>query len=142
MKTVIIEEKSGAPSYAGNRHQALLAREDVDYFYVRPYSGIAANEAQDLQYPKYAWKVTDSREANLGDFLAHQAHAIDKGGTKFVYSSYPFSCGLTEALTHTKAFQYPEKAKVDVKADRVTISLDPIKGSGKRKKLIIKLWTA
>ena len=142
MKTVVIEEKSGAPNYASNKHVALLVREDSDYFYIRPDFSIATNEAADCQYPKYAWKVSESRESHLGDYLVHSARAINRDGKKFVYSSYPFSCGLQEAFTHTKGFVWPDKARVAVKQDQVTITLDPIKGSGKRKKLVIKLWTA
>ena len=61
MKTVVIEEKSGAPNYASNKHIALLVREDLDYFYIRPDFSIATNEAADCQYPKYAWKVSETR---------------------------------------------------------------------------------
>jgi hypothetical protein len=75
----------------------------------------------------------------LADLLKEESRNL----VGFVYSSFPFSCGLGEAITHTTKTQAPPPAQMDItrEPNRVTISIKPLKGSRKRKPLVIKLWT-
>ena len=74
----------------------------------------------------------------LADLLSEEAKKLDG----FVYSSFPYSCGMTEALMHAKKCVKPPKDRVDIhrEAKKVTIKIKPRKGSRKRKLFTIRLW--
>ena len=76
--------------------------------------------------------------------LAQLIKTESKNLRGFVYSSYPYPCGLTEAMTHTDRHQAPPPSRCSITRtpDLVTIEIKPLKGSGRRKPMIIKLWTA
>lgn len=62
----------------------------------------------------------------------------------FVYSSKPYSCGIDESCMHFKNHLIPQDNRLSITREEktTTISIKPIKGSGKRKLYIIKLWIA
>lgn len=140
-RRVLIAEKDEAAELASrgrNQHQAIVVREDEDNFYVDSLQSNARN----IQYPKFAWKILSEQPATFQDFVLHQV-TLNLDKTKYTYSSYPYSCGLGEALPEFKKFQYPGNDGVWVKTDKkgqLLISLDPIKGTGRRKKLVLKFW--
>ena len=80
------------------------------------------------------------KEKTLASLLAFEAFGLDG----FVYSSWPYSCGLTEACLHAKRYQCPPPSRVDIEREdkQVTIKIKPPRGSGKRKPFTIRLWIA
>ena len=76
----------------------------------------------------------------LSELLEREAKHL----TGFVYSTFPYSCGLAEAKIHSRHNQAPTPAQMTIQRnpDQVIITIKPLKGSRKRKPMIIKLWTA
>lgn len=76
-------------------------------------------------------------EKTLADLIAEEAKNLDG----FVYSSYPYSCGIDEAKIHAARYAAPQKSTITREEKKITIEIKPLKGSRKRKLLTIKLWT-
>jgi len=78
----------------------------------------------------------------FADFLQEKAKELDPTGRHFIYSTTPYSCGLTEAMIHSKRYAYPEKERVIIGKEHhsLRISIKPLKGSGKRKLYTFMLW--
>jgi len=76
-------------------------------------------------------------EKTLADLLVEEAKNLDG----FVYSSYPYSCGLDEAKKHAARYAAPQNPTITREDKKITIEIKPLKGSRKRKLLKIKLWT-
>jgi hypothetical protein len=75
---------------------------------------------------------------SLADVIKEEAQRLDG----FVYSSFPYSCGLTEALTHAARYSKPTNGQLSIErqASATTIQIKPRKGSRRRKLLTIRLW--
>ena len=77
----------------------------------------------------------------LADLLKQEAQKVNNG---FCYSTYPYSCFITEALTHAAHYQAPSNPTIthteDGKIIETKISIPPMKGSYKRKPLTITLY--
>ena len=73
----------------------------------------------------------------LADLLKLEAKNVNNG---FCYSTYPYPCFINEALTYAKHLKAPHNPTITRVEGLVTIEIKPLKGSGKRKPLIIKLW--
>ena len=79
----------------------------------------------------------------LADLLHTEAHFLEIESPRgFVYSSYPYPCGMTEALGHAKRHTYPSKRQLSVSREpcMTRIEIKPLKGSRKRKPFVIRLW--
>jgi len=79
----------------------------------------------------------------LADLLHAEAHLLEIESPRgFIYSSYPYPCGMTEALGHAKRHPYPATRQVSVSREpRMTrIEIKPSKGSSVRKVFVIRLW--
>lgn len=61
--------------------------------------------------------------------------------TGYVYCNIPYSCGLSEALPSFKA-PVPSGMVIKRQANMTEFILKPLKASGKRKPLTIKIWEA
>ena len=74
----------------------------------------------------------------LADLLYAEAKRFDS----FVYSSFPYSCGMTEALGYARKCAMPSKCQLKIEHEpaRTIITIKPLKGSGRRKPLVIRLW--
>lgn len=64
-----------------------------------------------------------------------------RGLKGFVYSSWPFSCGLPEALSHAGSLILAHQPQVIKEDSKVNIILKGRKGT-RRRPLTITLWTA
>jgi len=79
----------------------------------------------------------------LADLLSAEAHLLEIESPRgFVYSSYPYSCGMTEALGHAKRHPYPTARQLSISREpcMTRIEIKPLKGSGLRKPFVIRLW--
>ena len=61
-----------------------------------------------------------------------------------VYFDKPYSCASEEALSLFKGYDAPDPKRLTIERteDSVTISIKPLKGSGKRKPYVIHMWTS
>ena len=83
------------------------------------------------------------KQKTLADLLTHEAHLLNIESPRgFVYSSYPYPCGMTEATMHARRHAHPTSQQLTVtrKPCMTRIQIKPRKGTGKRKPLIIRLW--
>lgn len=102
----------------------------------------------------------------MADTIQEEAAALiaRTGGAGFVYINKPYSCGISEALSHFRPFEYLEFPKIGAggpvrstdtmetatsKDGRATIEratngteivLKPLKGSRMRRPYVIRLW--
>jgi hypothetical protein len=60
----------------------------------------------------------------------------------FVYSSFPYSCGMTEALVYARRYDLPSDKRLTIsRGERATtIQIKPRPGTRKRKPLTVRLW--
>lgn len=73
----------------------------------------------------------------LADLLRVESKHVNGG---YCYSTFPYSCGIEEALTYAKGYRAPHNPTITRGDNEVTIEIKPLKGSGKRKPMVIKLW--
>jgi hypothetical protein len=61
-----------------------------------------------------------------------------------VYFSKPYCCCIDECLSHFKGYDAPEPENMTIERTEkeTTIAIKPLKGSGKRKLYVIKLWVS
>jgi len=60
-----------------------------------------------------------------------------------VYFSKPYSCAMDECLSYFKNYLIPhDRLSIEKTDTQTNIHIKPIKGSGKRKEYIIKIWVA
>jgi len=71
----------------------------------------------------------------LADLLQTESKHVNNG---YCYSTFPYSCHITEALTHAKHYKAPINPTITRESNRVTITIKPVKGN--RKPFIITLW--
>ena len=72
---------------------------------------------------------------SLADLLKREAKLVNGG---FCYSTYPFSCGIAEALAHSEKIPAPVDPIITRKENETVIE---IKSKDKRRKpMVIKLW--
>jgi hypothetical protein len=76
----------------------------------------------------------------MADFLKEEMKNLDG----MVYFSKPYPCAETEALMYFKQFNAPapEQMKIERTEKQITVSIKPIKGSGKRKTFVIRMWVS
>ncbi len=74
------------------------------------------------------------------DFLKEEVKRLDG----MVYFSKPYSCATEEALSYFKGYDMPKPESMIIERGEksTTVSLKPMKGSGKRKMYVIKMWIA
>ena len=85
-----------------------------------------------------------TKPKTLADLLKTEARCLERETVYgFVYSSFPYPCGMTEALGHAKRHTYPSNRQLTITREpRMTrIEIKPLKGTGRRKPLVIRLWT-
>ena len=59
----------------------------------------------------------------------------------YLYSSYPYACGIAEAVIHTRCFvAIAENISIKTDENMTIIAIKPTKGSGRRKIFEIRLW--
>jgi len=75
-------------------------------------------------------------QKNMAELLITESNRFDN----FVYCSKPYSCGLQEALNTFKDFKVPKNMDIVREEKRTTITLNPLKGTRKRKPYVIVLW--
>lgn len=73
-------------------------------------------------------------------FLTEEYNKLDG----WVYFSKPYSCCYDECMTHFKGWDMPDPKRMTIERTEreITISIKPLKGSGKRKPYVIKLWVS
>lgn len=79
----------------------------------------------------------------LADLLRKEAHALETKTGHIIYLNYPYSCCLQEAMMHSQKYQHPRENEMEIEREptQTTIKLKPLKGSRRRKKFEIKLWS-
>jgi len=75
---------------------------------------------------------------DMAEFIRKEAKRLDG----YVYCSYPYSCGLNEAIASFEGFTVPKHMDVTRGEKETMIKLKPLKRTGRRKLLIIRLWVA
>jgi hypothetical protein len=73
----------------------------------------------------------------MNELLTTEAQRINNG---YCYCSRPYPCTIMEALAHFRKFDAPDDPSIEREHNRTTITVKPLKGSGKRKPYIITLW--
>lgn len=96
----------------------------------------------------------------LADTIQEEARDLSaraSDGRSFVYVNKPYSCGIPESLSHFRPFEYLEfpagaagpleilkskdgRATIERGQEYTVITLQPLKGSRKRRPYIIRLW--
>lgn len=61
-----------------------------------------------------------------------------------VYFSKPYPCCYDECITYFKKWDMPDPKRMTIERTEkeITISIKPLKGSGKRKLYVIQLWVS
>jgi len=73
----------------------------------------------------------------LGDLIRKEAKERN-----LLYCNKPYSCGIDEASGQFDDYSVPSDKRMTIVREEksVTISISPLKGSGKRKPYVIELW--
>ena len=77
-------------------------------------------------------------DALLTHLLTKEFNRLSQFG--YPYSNKPYSCGRNECLTHFKGYKTPANMTIERTPKDTTITIKPLKGTGKRKPYIIHLW--
>jgi len=74
------------------------------------------------------------------DLLKEEVKRLDG----MVYFSKPYSCATEEALSYFNGYDMPKPGMMTIEREETntTISIKPMKGSGKRKLYVIRMWVA
>jgi hypothetical protein len=74
----------------------------------------------------------------MADLLKKEAQRFNN----YVYCNTPYSCGLPEALGTFEEYLIPsdDNIKIERTEKETRITLNPKKGSGKRKPYVVKIW--